>query len=686
MMKYIHNWKNAIIGRLAMLALLLTGGVCIAQADNKITVGDFKIAPGETKTVSVSMENDADNIQSIEFKLSLPAGLEYVTEAGTNNKQVIKIALNSDRLPGWTKYGSTTGSVTLTTGVTLKSAVGTSGELFTFQVKANENLAETTTLGITITEVMDADEKEISFTGQSATVTRGEGGDEPGPNPDDPTDPVVTLALAKSAVVVAPGKTVLVDAILNNNIALTQGFAEVEAPEGWTVSVVDGDVANEAEIDSRFFNNSGIAKNVNAVAFRLSITAPADFSGKETLTLKKIKFMANLLPFELKDLKLTLMATGLDIRFAETALNSAPGRKVEIPVLLDNEFPIDQFQANLTAPEDWNASVTDGRLANAGTLPRIMFKNEDDPIVAGTGTLFTITATVPAEFLGVANIGLNTIKAMDYLDKYLGEDLTATVDVKDEAGKAAADEAIAALQEKLDAAKAKIEKDYPAAAKDDDIQRALQIIQQGIVDMQGQVDGDYNGYKFVTLDSEEVSDLEDAIDNVLDEAENYGNKDNEAGKAALDDEIAALQKKLDDAKDEIPSDLPKDATKELSDDADAIQDQIDALKAQVEQDYKDGKLTPDSKLDPEKKQKVLDDIDALLKKIHTWLRGDVDNDGDVDMDDFYALKKLISEEKTPTDAASNFFYRCDANADGEINVGDLQGILNICVGLKANGK
>ena len=57
------------------------------------------------------------------------------------------------------------------------------------------------------------------------------------------------------------------------------------------------------------------------------------------------------------------------------------------------------------------------------------------------------------------------------------------------------------------------------------------------------------------------------------------------------------------------------------------------------------------------------------------------------MADFYALKKLISEEKTPkADEDANFFYRCDANADGEINVGDLQGILNICTGLSANGK
>ena len=93
----------------------------------------------------------------------------------------------------------------------------------------------------------------------------------------------------------------------------------------------------------------------------------------------------------------------------------------------------------------------------------------------------------------------------------------------------------------------------------------------------------------------------------------------------------------------------------------------------------------DGAIDAAKKQKVLDDIAALLKKIRIWLRGDVENDQDVDMDDFYALSDSILDENLPTDLASNAFYRFDANADEEINVGDMQGILNICLGLNADG-
>ena len=55
------------------------------------------------------------------------------------------------------------------------------------------------------------------------------------------------------------------------------------------------------------------------------------------------------------------------------------------------------------------------------------------------------------------------------------------------------------------------------------------------------------------------------------------------------------------------------------------------------------------------------------------------------MDDFYALTDSILKENLPTAERVNAFYRFDANADEAINVGDMQGIVNICLGLKANG-
>ena len=189
-----------------------------------------------------------------------------------------------------------------------------------------------------------------------------------------------------------------------------------------------------------------------------------------------------------------------------------------------------------------------------------------------------------------------------------------------------------------------------------------------------------DAYADNTLDPEKIQEIADAISQEIDDLLEKAKAKQEAidAKKALDAEIAELQQKLDAAEETIPSEIPADAKKALEDEADAIQDMIDALKADAE---KDGAI------DAAKKQAILDAIDALKANIASWLRGDVDKDGDVDMADFYALKKLISEEKTPkADEDANAFYRCDANADGEINVGDLQGILNICTGLSANGK
>lgn len=689
-MKHIHNWMNNIAGRLALVALLLMGAVS-TQAANKITIEDFSIAPGETKTVSVSMVNDATDILSIAFTIDLPEGLEYVTEANplNPNKPKIKIALNGERLSGWSAYGSSvTNSVSLTAGLSLKPVSGTSGVICTFQVKASEDLAEESTIGLSELELTDANDEPVRATAEDATVTKGKGGDEPGPGPDDPTVPSVTMSFAKTAVVAAPGVPVLVDVILSNNLTLTLFQGKIEAPEGWDISVVDGVIENSATNPAVLFSNTPVTSKVEAVAFQLSITAPADFSGTETLSLTGLKFMADMLKIQPEDISLILLAGGLDIRFSQNTLSSAPGRDIAMPVLMDNDFAFNLFQANLDAPQGWNATVADGRLVNVGTLPRIMNDNANNIIEIGEGTLFTVNATVPDDFLGVTTFGLNTIKVMDGYDKFNSEDLNVVVDVKDEDGKAAADAALDALQDKLDAALETIEEDYPDAAKDDNIQRLAQVIQQGIVFQRADVQEDYDNYEFVSLDPQDVRDLDDAIDDLLEGAASIVNEDNEAGKAALDKELDDLRKMLADAMAKMPEDLPESAEDAFEETAGDITDDIDDLEAAVDAAYAAEELTADIDLDefaPEEKQAIIDAIKALEAEILTWLRGDVAQNQKVEMPDFYALADSILNENLPTDKEGNAFYRFDANADDEINVGDMQGIVNIVLGMDAYG-
>lgn len=84
---------------------------------------------------------------------------------------------------------------------------------------------------------------------------------------------------------------------------------------------------------------------------------------------------------------------------------------------------------------------------------------------------------------------------------------------------------------------------------------------------------------------------------------------NEDAYKALSEEVAALQKQLDDAKTELATEA-KDV--DITEDAKAIQDQIDAIKQKLDADYEAQALNEESKLDEEATKKVADDIAKLI--------------------------------------------------------------------------
>ena len=389
-----------------------------------------------------------------------------------------------------------------------------------------------------------------------------------------------------------------------------------------------------------------------------------------------------------------------DFLFGSSQLTLSAGTSNTVTVNMNNEVAVTGFEATLTLPAGVTATVSKAsRLAsdptyNATTGKIVYFSGA--AISGNQGALFNITLTADDTFKQDALVKLNDIILSTPGSKEIFVPaIQLQLIAKDEAAKAAADKILTDLQEKLDNTVATIDKNYPDAADDKEIVADEKAIQGEINALDTEIE---DAYAANTLDPTKVQETAGGISKEIDDLlvkakdlqkaiddEKAAQQANEDGKAALDDEIAELQQKLDDAVASEPNDLPNAIKKEFGDDADAIQNDIDALKAQAERDYADGKLTADSKLDPAKKKAILDAIDALKAKIAKWLRGDVENDQDVDMDDFYALGDSILDENLPTDKESNAFYRFDANADEEINVGDMQGILNICLGLNADG-
>ena len=115
----------------------LVAFVAGAKADNKLVIEDFDIIPGETKTISVALDN-SDKISSLQFDIDLPEGLSFVTGSTKMNKKRLQLhslggALWSDSHVRFAIFHQ----VAEASKMDKSLFVGNSGEIFTFQVKAS---------------------------------------------------------------------------------------------------------------------------------------------------------------------------------------------------------------------------------------------------------------------------------------------------------------------------------------------------------------------------------------------------------------------------------------------------------------------------------------------------------------------------------------------------------------------
>ena len=82
MKKVTNNILKGMASRFSATVMLLAMG-CIAafaQGNNKLYIKDFDIAPGQTKTLDIILENE-DPVSSLQFDITFPTGLSYVKES-----------------------------------------------------------------------------------------------------------------------------------------------------------------------------------------------------------------------------------------------------------------------------------------------------------------------------------------------------------------------------------------------------------------------------------------------------------------------------------------------------------------------------------------------------------------------------------------------------------------------------
>ncbi len=108
-------------------------------ADNYLSIDALTIKPGETKTVTVNLTN-TESIQGLQCNVKLPQGLSFATKASGK----IDISNDADRGDGFTLSSSLQedGSLTVATlNFEGDAYVGKTGTVFTFKVKASEDMS-----------------------------------------------------------------------------------------------------------------------------------------------------------------------------------------------------------------------------------------------------------------------------------------------------------------------------------------------------------------------------------------------------------------------------------------------------------------------------------------------------------------------------------------------------------------
>lgn len=197
----------------AAIALMLVATA--AQAAVKFTMSELNISAGETKEVTVFMEND-EAVWNFQFKLELPAGITASDFAKADR------AAKYSLVPTYKKDTNTWSVFALSPNSSTTIAAG-KGAVLTFNATASADLA--TTAEIVLSGVKATDTKNESMpevTAENGEVNKMQAGIE-------------LIASTDSIRLIGGGKTADVEISMKNNVALWGLQGNIILPEGMTI-------------------------------------------------------------------------------------------------------------------------------------------------------------------------------------------------------------------------------------------------------------------------------------------------------------------------------------------------------------------------------------------------------------------------------------------------------------------
>ena len=337
---------------------------------------------------------------------------------------------------------------------------------------------------------------------------------------------------------------------------------------------------------------------------------------------------------------------------AENAFSIKPGEKHKVDIVMKNEIYFCGIQTDITLPAGLqiekkengkykfeyssrlsdNFSIMSSDKGNGKV--RIMLSSlpvdKIMPYTEGTdGVIFSFNVVADENFVTDETSAItfsNTLAASESVEYALditdSKVVVTSLKMGNDAAYAKLTEEVAALQKSLDDAKAKVAEECKDVAEN--FTEAVATIQAQIDAIKKDLDTKNAACDLTeesTLDAEAVKAVNDAVAKYLEDAataqaEYLKKVANDAAYAKLTEEVAALQKSLDDAKAKVAEEC-KDVAENFTEAVAAIQAQIDAIKKALDEKNTAIELTEESTLDAEAVKAVNDAIAKYLEDAAT---------------------------------------------------------------------
>ena len=337
---------------------------------------------------------------------------------------------------------------------------------------------------------------------------------------------------------------------------------------------------------------------------------------------------------------------------AENAFSIKPGEKHKVDIVMKNEIYFCGIQTDITLPAGLqiekkengkykfeyssrlsdNFSIMSSDKGNGKV--RIMLSSlpvdKIMPYTEGSdGVIFSFNVVADENFVTDETSAItfsNTLAASESVEYALditdSKVVVTSLKMGNDAAYAKLTEEVAALQKSLDDAKAKVAEECKDVAEN--FTEAVAAIQAQIDAIKKDLDTKNAACDLTeesTLDAEAVKAVNDAVAKYLEDAttaqaEYLKKVANDAAYAKLTEEVAALQKSLDDAKAKVAEEC-KDVAENFTEAVAAIQAQIDAIKKALDEKNTAIELTEESTLDAEAVKAVNDAVAKYLEDAAT---------------------------------------------------------------------